>query len=209
MSAVFSLDELSSLRDAVKKLLSKERFIHTLGVEQAAECIGERVLPERISELRAAALLHDVTKCLTKDEHFRYIRLGNVKLTDEDYKTVNAYHSFSAPGFIKENLPLFSTQDILDAVFNHTLGAPDMNLFSTVIFIADYVEEGRQYDDCRKVREFLYNALKKSFDKAGAIRALRCACVMSIEYTEHSLALRGIEINSKTIITKNSLKAMI
>ena len=54
--------QLSALRSEMGKRLSKKRYIHTLGVEEMAAWIGEKCLPDSVDKLRAAALLHDISK---------------------------------------------------------------------------------------------------------------------------------------------------
>ena len=53
---------LDELRESIKNQMSPKRFRHTAEVEKMAVYLGELYAPELISELRAAALLHDVTK---------------------------------------------------------------------------------------------------------------------------------------------------
>ena len=72
---IFTDDKLSALRECVAKRLSKKRFNHTLRVEAAAVRIAEFCLPESISELRAAAILHDLTKELDDKEQFLIMKL--------------------------------------------------------------------------------------------------------------------------------------
>ena len=60
---------LAELRERVKPYLTDKRYLHTLAVEEEAAALGSVYLPSDISRLRAAALLHDITKKLTAEEH--------------------------------------------------------------------------------------------------------------------------------------------
>ena len=53
---------LDALRERVKGTMSEKRFAHTAAVERMVVRLGELYCPELIPELRAAALLHDITK---------------------------------------------------------------------------------------------------------------------------------------------------
>jgi len=55
-------DMLDVLREKAVEGMSDKRRIHTLAVEQMALRLGAIYAPEKINILRAAALLHDVTK---------------------------------------------------------------------------------------------------------------------------------------------------
>ena len=58
----FTKKQIEELRFAVMGRISGKRFRHTLGVEHMAECIGEILRIENVNDIRAAALLHDVSK---------------------------------------------------------------------------------------------------------------------------------------------------
>ena len=77
--------------------MSEKRFSHTLGVERCAERLGRLVLSERINELRAAALLHDISKEIPIDIQFEILEKNKFPLTDEDRTTVGVIRSFTAP----------------------------------------------------------------------------------------------------------------
>lgn len=194
--------DISKLYKEVKKRLSQERYNHTLGVEKMALRLGEIYLPEKLAELRCAALLHDIAKELSEVEQLELMRASSFSFTDEDFNTPSAYHSFAAPALLYREFPEFSTPDILSAVFNHTLGAYDMSLFDKIIFIADYIEEGRVYESCSRVREFLFASLNSGVNKLVALDRAIC---LSIENTRVSLISRGKQMNSRSIKLFNSL----
>ena len=54
--------DITALRERVRPYLTAKRYEHTLAVEREAEFLGKLYLPEKIMALRAAALLHDITK---------------------------------------------------------------------------------------------------------------------------------------------------
>lgn len=200
---------LESIRSLAKSRLSEHRFIHTLGVEKMAAFLSQELLPHRVNELRAAALLHDITKEISYEEHKNLIKAAGLELSPEDLGTTNALHGFSAVGFIKNELPGFASDDILDAVYNHTLGNANMNLFSSIIFISDYTEENRTHESCRAVREMLIFGLKRSSSREEKLRLFYKACIASIDNTVNSLNQRGLAVNSRTLLTKNSFLSMI
>ena len=54
--------ELTALREAVVNRLSQKRYTHTAAVEDMVIRLATLYCPEKIPTLRAAALLHDLTK---------------------------------------------------------------------------------------------------------------------------------------------------
>ncbi len=200
---MFSEQELSELRMIVSERLGEKRFRHTLGVERMAIILAERLIPDRIPEIRAAALLHDITKELSDREHMEIMNKLDY-LTDSDFLSKSVYHSITAPFVIMCEFTEFATDDVLSAVENHTTGSPEMSLFDEIIFISDYIEEGRSYPSCVSVREALLLALRNS-EKAEDIEpALHDATVKALENTIISVIERKQFLHEKTVKTRNA-----
>jgi len=200
---IFSDEFFSSLRDAVKARMSEKRYAHTLGVERAAVYIAKKCLPERVGELRAAALLHDITKELSTEQQLSILsKLPDV--TDDDILSPGVYHSLSAPFVVKNDFPYCATDDILSALKNHTTGAPDMSVFDEVIFLADFVEDTRKYQACIKSREKLYNLLDAAKDADECIQILHLSVIETLDFTIKYLIDKQMYLNGRTVATRNS-----
>ena len=196
---------LDLLREKIKSYMSEHRFTHTLGVEKAAEQIASAVLPERVYEARVAALLHDIAKELPPE---RQIELAISCAVPSEYKSLGtpaAIHSYAAGALIQEDFPEFDDQVIINAVSFHTLGAPFMSLLDKIIFIADYIEEGRKYQTCKTVRDYLLPKLSK--DNPSVIQAIDQAVVMAIDFTEESLTRQGKKTDPLSVLTRNAILA--
>lgn len=198
---------ISALSDQVSGILSKERYTHSLGVASAAIRLGEYLLPDKLSDLYVAGLLHDIAKELNDKETQNYLSSVEPPLSVEDLSVPAAFHSFIGPIMIEKKYSEFSTPEILDSVFNHTLGNENMSVFSKIIFLADYIEDGRKYIACKRVAEFVWSSLESEPDKAISI--IDNAILMVLENTEDFLKNRGLKIHSRLILTKNSIKASI
>ena len=145
----YSKEQIDRLRAQVEKRLSQKRFVHTLGVEKMALLIGEKCLPERLDELSAAALLHDISKEYSEAEHFLVAKRHNITMTEAEKNESALWHSLTAAAVVTEDFPEYVEPDILSAVYNHTVGSPDMSVFDEIILLADYIEEGRKYEHLR------------------------------------------------------------
>ena len=206
----FTFDESSidRLKRDVASRMSEYRFNHTLGVEKMAISLGEIFMPDNISELRVAALLHDVSKEMDIDEQL--CLLDNCERIDKKQKCVPAaLHSFSAVAVILRDFPNLATNNILDAVENHTLGSPNMSLFSEIIFISDYIEDGRAYFESASVRKTLFEKIKQSKTQGDRIKALHFATVLSISNTLKDLQKRGLVPDERSLKTKIAFEALI
>ncbi len=201
----FTDKQLLELKEKIKPRMSEKRFSHTLGVERSAARLGELIAPERISELRAAALLHDISKEIPIDEQIRILEDNAYPLDEEDRLTVGVIHSFSAPYVIKECFSEFAEDDILSAVYNHTLGCKNMSIFDKIIFVSDYTEDTRTFDSCIRVREFLNDGIEL-LDYKKRLERLDAAVLGAIDGAIEALERMGQPINSKIYIAKKDLE---
>ena len=205
---IYSDSELAILRDRVAKRLSEKRFIHTLGVEDMAIRLGGIFIPDEIPSLRAAALLHDIAKEIGIGEQKGLV--DECQFFGEQIETVpEALHSFSGVAVILTEFPEFATDDVLHAVMYHTLGDPTMNLFAEIIFLSDYIEQGRKYQSCIDVRNALFDALSSATTHGERVEALHIATVASINNTMLSLEERGITLDERSLKTKIAFEALI
>ena len=200
---------LFNLRERVKERLSEKRYNHTLGVERMAEYIGNILLPDLITELKAAALLHDIAKEIPYDSQIELLSNSGISLSDEDLDTKPAVHSFAAVPLIKRDFSEYATKNVLSSVFNHTLGAPAMSLFDEIIFISDYAEEGRTYPTCVSVNIFIKENIRKDRNQADNLSALHIATLKAIDATVESLQRRGEVINGRTISTQKYFREIL
>lgn len=187
----------------LNNFMSKGRVDHTIGVYNSARWLGEIFLPDKLEELSLAALMHDVAKELAEDDLLSLIESEEMALSEEDLATPPALHSFAGVVLAKREFPDYVSDDILSAIFNHTLGQVGMSLFDKIIFISDYIEDGRKAAPCIEVRNYLKEAL--TADDVLNIRALDNAIVMAISHTESFVSSRGGKVNSRSIKLKNSL----
>ena len=195
---------LVSLRREVARRVSEKRFSHVLGVERCAARLASYILPEKETELRAAAILHDVTKELPYSEQIKMLEASGVYLTDEDRATEGILHSFTAPIIVSKDFDTFATDDVLAAVKNHTVGDENMSVFEKIIFISDYAEDTRTYESCVAVRKMLFENIE-ALSESERLNRLNQACLASIDGALEALKRCSRPINSRMYKTRNSL----
>ena len=192
------------LRSAVGELISKERYHHTLGVEKAATQIAEKCLPDKIYQIRVAALLHDISKEYSVAEQLDFIKTAEVPCTEDDLMSPPVFHSLTAPVIIRRDFSEYADDDVLSAVLYHTTGAPNMSIFDEIIFVADYVEDGRRYHECQSVRRELFDRLYVSRGVEECISVLHKATVSTLNNTIVRVVNSGKFLHPKTILTRNA-----
>ena len=81
-----------------------------------------------------------------------------------------------------------------------------MSVFDKIIFIADYIEDGRTYPECINVREMLLTGLENETAEARLSR-LDAAVIAALDNTVRELLEKGKIISEKTFMARNSIIA--
>lgn len=172
----------------IAEQMSEKRFRHVLGVEKAALELAARYGCDPI-KASLAALLHDYAKeqpdCLFLDLIDRYQLDPALKNWGN-----NVWHGLVGRYLIGEHFGI-SDEEILTAIARHTVGAADMTLLDKVLYVADYIEIGREFPGVETARDLA----KEDLDKAVAYETAR-----TIEH----LARKNFPIYPQTLETYNA-----
>ena len=196
---------LSSLRGSVAARMSEKRFAHTLGVEEMAARIAEIYCPEKSNLLRAAALLHDITKELTPDGHKRICAENGIRMSEEMEQAPSTQHAFTASLLIPEHYPSFADEEIISSVRYHTTGRADMSLSDKIIYLSDYIDLTRTYPDCVELRNMFWEVDFSKMTEAERFVHLDKVMLRSFDMTIADLKARNRQISRETAKARESL----
>lgn len=204
--------QIEKLRENVSSVLSEKRMKHVLAVEDMAFRIGllfYRNDSETLNLLRAAALLHDVTKELADEEQLAILSDHSVRLLPEDLASMPTIHALTAALIIPERFPEYADERLIDAVRYHTTGREGMSLIEKIIFLADYIDETRTYPSCVALREEFFGADPASMSDDERVKHLDRAALASIENTLSYLESKERCIHPLTLAARADLKVRL
>jgi predicted HD superfamily hydrolase involved in NAD metabolism len=185
---------------------------HVLAVEDMAFRIGllfYRNDSETLNLLRAAALLHDVTKELTDEEQLAILSDHSVRPLPEDLASMPTIHALTGALIIPGRFPEFADERLINAVRYHTTGREGMSLIEKIIFLADYIDETRTYPSCVALREEFFGADPASMSDDERVKHLDRAALASIENTLSYLESKERCIHPLTLAARADLKARL
>ncbi|MGX7024343.1 bis(5'-nucleosyl)-tetraphosphatase (symmetrical) YqeK [Vagococcus hydrophili] len=142
--------ELTSL---VAAQMSDKRFQHVLRVETKALELAEKYHVD-LEKASIAALTHDYAKERPDEEMIAIIMNSEIDNEIIRYGN-NIWHGVVGSRLVLKELGI-SNQDILNAIESHTTGRSNMSELEKVIYVADYIEEGRNFpvvEEARKIAE--------------------------------------------------------
>ena len=197
---------LDELRLSVRSRLSDFRWSHTEGVERMAARLAKIYAPEIENEMRAAALLHDITKEKKTDDQVEICGRYRYKLRDDEIGSPAILHAITASLVIPDEYPVFAADAIISAVRWHTTGREGMSLSDKIIYLADYIEDTRKYEDCIALRNEFFSAEPEKMDKKERLDHLNRVLLHSFEITIEDLTEKGKIIESGTLEAAESLQ---
>ena len=204
--------QIENLREKVASVLSEKRMKHVLAVEDMAFRLGLLYFfqdDEALILLRAAALLHDVTKELSDEEQLAILESYSVKPLPEELASMPTIHALTAALVIPERFPKFADQRVIDAVRYHTTGREGMSVFEKIIFLADYIDDTRTYSSCVSLRNEFFSAKPEDMNEQERIRHLDRAALASIDNTLSYLRSKERSIHPLTLKARADLKARL
>ena len=150
---------IDDIKSYLKENLSKYRYEHIMGVRDMAIKLG-LIYGLDLYKVEISALLHDSAKDISKEELMRISKENNL-LNKEDYDYPSILHS-AAGVFIANSKFKIEDEDILNGILYHTTGRANMSIFEKVLFVADKVEEGRDFDGALELRSMAFKDLDET-----------------------------------------------
>ncbi|MBQ9784712.1 MAG: HD domain-containing protein [Clostridia bacterium] len=196
---------LDDLRESVMKGMSFKRFRHTVAVEEMTVRLCALFCPEQTMRMRAAALLHDITKELDADAQIALCRQYGLEVTDADRIAPKTFHARTAAAKIEAEMPQFNDPLIVSAVRWHTTGHAGMTLTEKLLYLADYIDESRTFDACVTLRNYFFDAQPAQMDMAAREELLRKTLLLSYDFTIRDLLDGGKTVAPDTVDARNEL----
>lgn len=202
----FCEENLARLRERVKEVLSPYRFSHTLGVEKMIATLGELYAPEKTGMLRAAALLHDVTKEEPLEKQREILEGHAITLRPDEAASPKIHHGITAALEIPTVYPEFAHEELISAVRWHTTARADLTLTEALLYLADYIEEGRSFADCVALRERFFSKDLQKMTREERERHLWETMLLALDLTLLSLRRKNAPVCLDTLAAWEQLK---
>lgn len=200
-------EKFEMLCTTARRHMSENRFAHTMRVyeECAYLCDHLGVSGAERETVLTAALLHDLAKQLPVREQETLCRRHHI---DTEGCTEETLHGQSGAALARE---LLGSELVDDAVYHaiscHTTGDTDMTRADLILFIADYTEPGRKYENCRQIREYLHEKCEKIEKENTALceRLLRETAGRIIDCTIEYLKAENSRLDPRTLAARRTL----
>lgn len=133
--------EIREIQEKLKSALDEPRFEHTMGVMYTAGSLA-KAFEYPVEKAMLAGLLHDCAKCITDEEKIRLCKEHDIEISEAEYANLSLLHA-KAGAVLAKTVYGITDFEILEAIMVHTTGKPNMSFLDKIIYIADYIEPGR------------------------------------------------------------------
>ncbi len=196
---------LDELRNTVMQQLSPKRFYHTVAVERMIERLCALFCPEETMRMRAAALLHDLTKELEPSEQLALCEKHGIPVSESDRLSPKTFHARTAAAEIGIRFPELAHPTVVQAVRWHTTGRGGMTLTEKLLYLADYIDDSRTFGACVMLRRYFFGAEPERMDAEGRMRLLNDTLLLSYDFTLRDLLEDRKPIDENSLAARNSL----
>ncbi len=142
-----------TIKNDIKQLLSEERYEHSIRTSIKAVELAKRWNEnEKIAEI--TALAHDMAKEMTKEQYIEYAKKHEINLSKEDILIGVNLHGIIAAKMCKEKYGF--SEEMCSAISYHTTGRVNMTLLDKIIYVADKIEDGREYEGIEELRKLAF-----------------------------------------------------
>lgn len=158
------MKNLEKFEKKLQRYIDKARYQHTLGVMYTAASLAMAYHYD-IEKAMTAGLLHDCAKSIPHDKKIELCQKHHIEITEIEYENPFLLHAKVGAYIAKKKYDV-DDEEILHAIAVHTTGAPEMNTLDMILFIADYIEPGRdKAQNLPEIREMAFQNLENTVEK--------------------------------------------
>ncbi|MEW6089270.1 MAG: bis(5'-nucleosyl)-tetraphosphatase (symmetrical) YqeK [bacterium] len=158
---------IDTILGKLRKIQDRELFTHSKATSRMAVRLAENLVKNKpslridINKVEIASLLHDWAKGFSEEKLLDLTEKYNIEAGDFELKNTYLLHGFVGAAVIENELGI-RDKSILSAVKYHTTGRNNMSIFDKIIFVADHIEDNRDYRMVDEIRSIAFD----DFDQA-------------------------------------------
>lgn len=149
------------IESKLSEMLPERRKNHSINVAKCAVKLSEIYNCDK-EKAYLAGMTHDCAKYFKKEDVEYWLKKLNIKLDELENNNLALSHSVIGSYIIQEIFDIHD-EDVINAVKYHTTGKENMTLLEKIIYMADLIEEGRNFPLVDELRDLSYN---KRLDEA-------------------------------------------
>lgn len=147
--------DIKQIEKILKGMLPERRLKHSLNVSKCAVKLSEIYKCDK-EKAEIAGLVHDCAKYFTDEQIEDSIKRFNVELDPLEVNNIALSHSVIG-SYVAVDIFNIKDEEIINAIKYHTTGKENMSLLEKIIYMADLIEEDRNFPRVEELRELTYS----------------------------------------------------
>ncbi|MCX7745669.1 MAG: bis(5'-nucleosyl)-tetraphosphatase (symmetrical) YqeK [Clostridia bacterium] len=181
---------IEEMKRKLESTLKPKRFVHSLSVMKVSGELADRYGVDE-EKAAVAGLLHDCAKEFRRDEILPFCDKYQISVDNIIKVQPDLLHGLIGAITAKEEYGI-TDEAIFRAIRYHTTGCDNMGLLEKIVYLADYIEPGRNFPGIEEVRQ-------------AAFSDIDCAMIMALDRTIKYILAKGRLIHPDTIAARNSI----
>ena len=182
--------DIENYRKRLQEHLGAELYRHSLGVAETAAALAVRYRGDR-RRAYLAGLLHDFGKGYSQIELGRIAGQMGLCLDRVSLEEKGLLHAPVGAALLQRELGVTDAA-VLKAVADHTTGRARLPLLGKILYLADMIEPGRDFEGVAQLRELAFTDLDK-------------ALLAAVDHTIQAVIQRGLLLHPRSVHIRNSL----
>jgi len=142
---------VDEMRRELQRRLKKSRFAHSIGVANTAVKLAEKFNVDK-DKAYIAGLLHDCAREFENEDLPAEAVKRGIKIGEVEKSAPLLLHAYIGAKMVTEIYGV-DDEEIIQAIYRHTVGARNMSALDKIIYFADMIEPNRNYPGVDKLRE--------------------------------------------------------
>ena len=149
----------AELARAVRVHLDQEhRYRHCVRVARSADILAQ-IHGADTGKARLAAMLHDLARLYSTTQRLEECERRGVPIGDFERRNPIVLHAPLGAALARELFDVYDLE-VLSAIAKHTLGACDMSMLDCIVYLADALEPGRDYENRQAIWDLAMTDLR-------------------------------------------------
>ncbi len=158
------MKELEKYQKKLQHYMDKSRYQHTLGVMYTSAALAMAYNYD-IKKAMTAGVLHDCAKSMPHEKKFELCKKHHIEVSEMEQENPFLLHAKVGALIARKKYDI-DDEEILHAITVHTTGEPAMSTLDMILFIADYIEPGRdKAANLTEIREMAFQNLEHTIEK--------------------------------------------
>lgn len=146
---------IEDMKNTLKSKLKESRYLHSLGVADAAVILAKKFGADE-EKAYIAGLLHDAAREFDNEDMIEEAKKRNIEIGEVEEHMPLLLHANIGAVLVREKYEV-DDEEISRAIETHTVGGENMTDLQKIIYFADMIEPTRDYPGVNELREYAKN----------------------------------------------------